>query len=129
LIFHQLAQHYKALIITTITMTHQQSSMMGVGDHSNEETEYPTNSVVDDHDDILVPTLPPLPTEEEQDLWRGYLMIFFLIFFLGGAYCALKNYERRWLFECTWYGGVCCPRRPAQVRVEIRTKTPVFSCK
>jgi hypothetical protein len=143
-------------------MTQQQSSMMG--DHSNEETEYPTNSVVDDRDDILVPsTLPPLPTEEEQDIWRGdqliclvvvfflggafvysgreeteyptnsvvddrggilvptftplpteeeqdswrgYLLIFVLIFSLGGAYFALKNYERRWLFECTWYGGV-----------------------
>jgi hypothetical protein len=82
--FHQLAQHYKALIITTIAMAQQQSSMMG--DHSNEETEYATNSVVDDRDDILVPsTLPPLPTEEEQDIWRGFDNIYFT-FFLGDAY-------------------------------------------
>jgi hypothetical protein len=91
LIFHQLSQHYKALIITTTAMTQQQSSMMRdhtwspifTGDHSNEneETEYPTNSVVDDGGDIVVPTLPPLPTEEEQDIWRGYLLIFFFDFF------------------------------------------------
>ena len=74
-----------------------------MGDHSNEETEYPTNSSsVDDPDDTLVHTLPPSPTAETADVWQACLMVFLLLSVLGGAFLALKYYERRWLFECTW---------------------------
>jgi hypothetical protein len=90
-----------------------------MGDHSNEETEYPT-SVVDDRDEILVvPTLPPLPTEEEQDSWRGYLVIFVVVFFLGGAYF----FWRRWLFECTWCGGVVSSGTSSHIQTRTR-RTP-----
>jgi hypothetical protein len=97
-------------------------SMMG--DHSNEETESPTNSsAVDDHD----ATLPPLPTEDS-DIWQVYLIILFLFCFLGGAYLALQNCERRWLFECTWHDGVTCVFSGTSSHT-VPGRTTVFSCK
>jgi hypothetical protein len=69
-----------------------------MGDHSKEETEYPTSAPVDE--DGTVPPALLMHTEEE-DILRVYLMILVLFLFLGGAYCALKYYERRWIFECT----------------------------
>jgi hypothetical protein len=101
-----------------------------MGDHSNEETEYPTNSTsaVDGRDDTPVPsTLPPSSTEEE-DLWQGYLMILIFLIFLGGAYFAILSYERRWLFECTWYGFTCVFFSGTSSHT-VPGRTTVFSCK